>query len=954
MNSVDFFVYSWKDDDERMDNNGDSCTVIRMFGITKDNHNVAVKISDFHPYCYVEIPDGWNNTKISTLKEEIRRIGYVVDVEIKHMKRLYYSKKEKKDGRYVDVLIPHLRVYCKSRKNLWYLKSKLSTHTSSNVKGFLVQECDASSMLKFQSVNKLPSCGWITATGIYNNREKSSFDISLDCSYKKVLPSNKASQVNPLVLSFDIEVHSSDLFSFPEAGNPGDCVFQIGISVWRQGDPLTKVDKYLITLKQCDHIPNVKVIEVKTESELICMFSNIVNEINPNVIIGYNILGFDFRYMIERSGSAWLLCKEKLASFGCYPDRTAQERVIDWSSKAYSDQKFLYLDADGRLIIDLFPFIQREYKLNSYKLDSVAKTFLKGGESKIDLKPKDIFTLFDRGESSAIARIGDYCVQDTVVPLHLFDKLNVWVTLSESAKTNQVPIFYLYTKGQQIKTYSQLYNHCYGNTVVESNAFVASDDESYKGALVLDPIPGIYDNIIPFDFASLYPSLIIAYNYDFTTFVTDDNIPDEDCTVDEWVEHSNCEHDDMKSKTKKHVVCGVRFKYRFLKREVAGYGVVPVIIQKLIQSRKEVRQMIEANESKIKQLDAVKDATTIDTLRFDNVILDKRQLSYKVSANSMYGATGVKKGFIPFMPMAMCITYKGRESLLRAKRELENRGVTIVYGDTDSCYAKIPDCNDAKELWDKAKAISTSISSCFPLPMKLEFDRKIFSRLFMLSKKRYMAITSDKNGNRTNDIFSKGVTTVRKDGCALLKDIYTRVSRDILFNVPRDEILYSIVEYINDMFCLKIPQVKYVMSGKVSSGYKKPPAHAVLAERMKEYGVLYEPGSRIEYIMTTEGGKKANVTEKIREYDYFKTYAEYLRIDYIAYISRQVQTFLDEMLLVAYKINGFVKQQCELRECKIKYLEEIKQRAVKIAITFEKKPTKRKKKEKIDHQPILF
>ena len=84
-------------------------------------------------------------------------------------------------------------------------------------------------------------------------------------------------------------------------------------------------------------------------------------------------------------------------------------------------------------------------------------------------------------------------------------------------------------------------------------------------------------------------------------------------------------------------------------------------------------------------------------------VLDKRQLSYKVSANSMYGAMGVRKGYLPFMPGAMCTTYMGRVNIeLVAETIPKKYGGELVYGDTDSNYIHFPHLTGAQETWDYA------------------------------------------------------------------------------------------------------------------------------------------------------------------------------------------------------------------------------------------------------------
>ena len=124
------------------------------------------------------------------------------------------------------------------------------------------------------------------------------------------------------------------------------------------------------------------------------------------------------------------------------------------------------------------------------------------------------------------------------------DKLKIWVGLTEMAKTCNVPIFSLYTQGQQIKVFSQVYKYCLDNhIVVEKDGYTVNENERYVGAHVFPPVPGKYHKVVPFDFASLYPTTIIAYNIDYNTFVTDPNIPDHKCHIMELNDCIGCCHD---------------------------------------------------------------------------------------------------------------------------------------------------------------------------------------------------------------------------------------------------------------------------------------------------------------------------------------------------------------------------------------------------------------------------
>lgn len=291
------------------------------------------------------------------------------------------------------------------------------------------------------------------------------------------------------------------------------------------------------------------------------------------------------------------------------------------------------------------------------------------------------------------------CIQDSVLVVKLMEKTQTWVGLTEQASTYNTSIFSIYTQGQQIKVFSQVYKYCLNNNIiVEKDGYVAKEDERYVGAHVFPPEPGLYERVLPFDFASLYPSTIIAYNIDYSTIVFDESIPDSLCHVMEWSDHLFCDHDpkvirkkqlsdyietqqyklkelrekrdkktnklcrkeivdeinkiteEMKpyreeraqvAKTiSKNTMCAER-RYRFLKEPK---GVIPTILQNLLDARANTRKIIKNNK---KDISILEDKDKIKDLKLLNNVLDKRQLAYKISANSMYGSMGVKKDICP-------------------------------------------------------------------------------------------------------------------------------------------------------------------------------------------------------------------------------------------------------------------------------------------------------------------
>ena len=185
----------------------------------------------------------------------------------------------------------------------------------------------------------------------------------------------------------------------------------------------------------------------------------------------------------------------------------SKEKLIKWSSSAYKNQEFEYLDAEGRLYIDLSPLVRRDFKFDNYRLKTIAEYFI--GESKDPLSAKGIFKCYGIGMQKmgmnlgighvrrAMGIVGKCCVQDSVLVVRLMDKLKTWVGLTEMASVCNVSAFALYTQGQQIKVYSQLCKYCmYENIVVEKDGYACSENERYVGAMVFPPIPGKYKMLV--------------------------------------------------------------------------------------------------------------------------------------------------------------------------------------------------------------------------------------------------------------------------------------------------------------------------------------------------------------------------------------------------------------------------------------------------------------------------
>jgi len=705
-----FCPYSWYIDEDEKD-----VTSFRVYGIDRKDRNVCVRCTDFTPFVYLELPSNlpWDESSAQIL-------GNKLDSLLKNQKplakclcwkkRLYYAHLDKNKKR---KLFPYLFLKFSHPSDIRNMSYKIRRPLNVLGVGLVkvkIHEQDASPILQWMSHRNISPAGWIKGIGrLLGDSEKITVcDKEFRVSWKNLAPAKSINMISsPLIMGFDIEVNSSNPSAMPKAEKPPDKVFQISCVLYRHGDEKS-MKKYILTLGDpSERITgkDVNILKYSCEPDLLVGYSQFIRDHNPNVIVGYNILNFDIPYMIDRA--KLLFCMDQFDQQG-FNNAHASEKTIKWSSSAYGNQTFQFLDAEGRLYVDLLPLVKRDYKMDNYKLKTISTFFL--GATKDPLTPKGIFKCYregiktdEKGNYSITARkamgiVAKYCVQDSVLVIDLFNKLQTWVGLCEMANVCNVPIFYLYTQGQQIKVYSQLYKYCmYKNYVVERDGYIPKPDEHYVGATVFQPIAGVYDRVLPFDFKSLYPTTIIAYNIDYSTLVIDESISDEDCHVMEWEDHVGCEHDKTDRKTKpKHIMCQKR-KFRFLKKPM---GVMPTVLSGLLNARSRTRKQMkilkkedEGKELTKEEIDLIKgfSQSQKNNLKILIDVLNKRQLAYKVSANSMYGAMGVTRGYLPFMPGAMATTAMGRKNITIVSKVIPERyGGKLIYGDTDTLLPDTP------------------------------------------------------------------------------------------------------------------------------------------------------------------------------------------------------------------------------------------------------------------------
>jgi len=763
---------------------------------------------------------------------------------------------------------------------------------------------------------------------------------------------------------------------------------------------------HCIVLNTCTKMPidNSVVESYNTEKEVLLAWQQLIQRENPDIIIGYNIFGFDYEFMFRRAEENncvqdfLKLSRNKDEICGNYDKETNKYKIEESSIQIASGQHDLkFIKINGRLQVDLYNFFRREENLTSYKLDYVAGHFIgdyvksfehisngetlikttnmtgllegsfihieeighsvdyyeEGAKFKVtyvnktegkfiidqiispdttkkvrwclakdDVTPKDIFRMTN-GTADDRSVIAKYCIQDCNLVHYLFNKADILTGFVEMAKICSVPINFLVMRGQGIKLTSYIAKKCREKRTLMPVIEKGSMDDGYEGAIVLEPKCDLYlDNPVAcVDYASLYPSSMISENlshdskvwtkeYDLAGNLIEE-YGDKDEKTGEFIydnlpgfEYVNVTYDTYRyirktpSSAAEKVKSGTKI-CRFAQPGESGEGkaIMPAILEELLMARKTTRKLIP-----------------LETDEFMKNVLDKRQIGYKLTANSLYGQCGAKTSTFYEKDIAACTTATGRLLLTYAKKIIEEcygdsicdtekygkvkTNAEYIYGDTDSVFFTFNLQTLEGEPIRGKQALEITIelaqeaghlaSSFLKGPHDLEYE-KTFMPFCLLSKKRYVGMLYETDPNKCKRK-EMGIVLKRRDNAPIVKDIYGGII-DILMkqqNIKQaSDFLKSCLQNIVDE---KYPMDKLIITKSLRSGYKNPKsiAHKVLADRItaRDPGSKPSSGDRIPFVYINTTNKKALQGDKIETPSYITE--NNLKIDYSFYITNQI------------------------------------------------------------------
>ncbi len=365
---------------------------------------------------------------------------------------------------------------------------------------------------------------------------------------------------------------------------------------------------------------------VEDEKQMLERFVAIIEEENPDILIGYNSDNFDFPYIRDRA--AILDVPLTIGTDGS---------SLKFMKRGFANAALV----KGRVHVDLYLIMRRYLQLDRYTLERVYLELF--DEEKYDIPGDEIHQYWDDC-GSKLEKLCNYSLDDAVAVTKIGEKM-IPLTLELTRIVGQ-PFFDVarMATGQQVEWYLIRKAHEQGEVVPNkpsSSQYSNRRGKRAAGGYVKDPVKGLHENIVYFDFRSLYPSIIISKNVSPDTLVDECN--PEDCHI------------------------SPEGGYMFLK-EPAGF--VPSIIGNILNERVRLKTLMK--ESKDDE---------------EKKILNVQQEALKRLANSMYGVYGYSRFRWYRLECADAITAWGRDYIKKTMVKAEKFGFKPVYADTDGFYA---------------------------------------------------------------------------------------------------------------------------------------------------------------------------------------------------------------------------------------------------------------------------
>ncbi|MEM2907862.1 MAG: DNA-directed DNA polymerase [Candidatus Hadarchaeales archaeon] len=602
------------------------------------------------------------------------------------------------------------------------------------------------------------------------------------------------------IMSFDIEVYNPTGSPRPDK----DPILMISLA---DNQGLRKVITWKDFGSGLDYVETVA-----DEREMLERFVEIVRERDVDILLGYNTDLFDFPYLRDRAKQ--LKVKLKLGYDGS--EIVARRKRFATATRIR-----------GRVHIDVYAMINflatiGAIRLIHYTLENVYKHLT--GKEKPEIEFTEISEAWDSGGDRA-RKLLEYSLSDAEATLEIgLQLLPLFINLAKIVGQSLFDVSRM-TPGQLVEWLLIAEAHKRGELVPArpvGEEYQERLEETYVGAYVMEPVKGLHENLVVFDFRSLYPSIIVSHNIDPATLNCKCCEPGEAVVVPE-------------------------LGYRFCTKR---RGFIPTTLERLILERARLKQEMKKYRIGSKEYAA----------------LDTQQWALKIIANSFYGMLGYPRARWYFKQLAESVTSFGRHYIRNTIKIARDFGFEVVYGDTDSLFCKL---NDKSR--EDVKLFLEQVNKSMPGIMELELEG-FYKRGVFVTKKRYAMI--DEEGR----IVVKGLEFVRRDWAAIAKKTQEAVLEAVLRDGSPEKAAEIVRKVTRDIYEGRISLDDLIIYTQLTmplSSYRAIGPHVAAARKLQKKGREIEPGMIIAYIEVKGSGSISDRAIPVEDFKNMEYDADY-------------------------------------------------------------------------------
>ncbi|KAL9651015.1 hypothetical protein ABK040_012759 [Willaertia magna] len=693
-------------------------------------------------------------------------------------------------------------------------------------------------------------------------------------------------------------------------------------------DPINSLQHYLLfnreldlaKFKKIENLPQhirspfstkfYEILNYENETYLFNGFIQLIKELDPDILLGYEIQTQSLGYLIE----------SRTINFFFNKNNKNKPNSTRMGINEYGRTHQSGITIKGRIVINVWRILKNELKLDIYSLQDVCYHLLKKRIPSYTYQTLSSISneCSHEKEHTSYQLILNYFLLKTITTFDILNNLDIINRTSELSKVFGIEFFNVLFKGSQYRVESMMLRltRLYQYIAISPTRKQVMDQSAIECLpLVMEPESKLYTNpVIILDFQSLYPSIIIAHNLCYSTCLgklndvfntgnvklgTNDNyfpakelrkllkdcfnfdFGDSEENIDEKLK-------DIFTITPNQIV--------FVKPSVRT-GILPTMLSEILETRLMVKQ-------------AMKHINQSTNNEHSKRVLNARQLGLKLIANVTYGYTSANfSGRMPLSYLADSIVQLARQTLENAidlvKANFKGK-CRVVYGDTDSLFVEC--FTSREEAFKIGKEIVRIVTNHHPRPITLQMER-IFQPSFLVSKKRYVGNAYESPSQTKGNLFAKGIETVRRDNCQLVRSLMEK-SLKLLFNsldfsIVKNFLVRSMYRIISGKCSFQdFLFFKKVKLGTYKSQSNLPPA-AIVSVREMNRDKRAEPlfNERIPYLVVFHKNipsNNAKLSEMVIHPKYYlKNHLKY-RLNFHYYITKQLLPSLDRLFSLCF------------------------------------------------------